>query len=181
MNRTFSPHDRYGYAFQEEPDPETANLLGNTPARWGRMPPLSRLLIVEVGRFLQQHGLLEQGGNLGRSGKTVGLIGGTSRGSLSTDLEFAKTLEQGVDLASPALFGYTLANIPLAEAASHYGLIGPVYAIIDDDNPLQHALAECKRHCKHSEEIDFMLACYFDDLASESEPQQLKITFSIAE
>lgn len=174
-------HDHYDYAFQEAPDQDTINLLKEIPTRWGRMPPLSRLLVVETGRFLEKQGLLKRGRSLARSGKTVGLIGGTSKGSLTTDLAFAKTLEQGPELASPALFGYTLANTPLAEAANHYGLTGPVYAIIDANNPFQYAIEECKRFLTHSHEINFMLACHFDDLGSGSNQQQLQLTFSIIE
>lgn len=181
MNTTPSQHHFFDYAFQEVPDQKIVEILEDVPSRWGRMPPLSRSLVVETGRFLKQHGLLQQGRNLGRAGKTVGLIGGTCRGSLTTDAEFTKTLEQGPELASPALFGYTLANIPLAEAANHYGLIGPVYAIIDENDPLQSALAECRRFIAHSKQINFMLACRFDDFGPKANSQQLQITFSIAE
>ena len=181
MKTTPLQHDHFGYAFQEVPDQETVGLLEEIPARWGRMTPLSRLLVVEAGRILKKHGFLKEGRNLARTGKTVGLIGGTARGSLTTDLAFARTLEQGPEFASPALFGYTLANIPLAEAANHYGLIGPVYAIIDESNPFQSAIAECKRFLQQSKEIDFMLACHFDDIRPDSDQRQLQLTFNITE
>ncbi len=102
MNITQLQHDHFDYAFQEVPDQETVDLLEITPARWGRMPPLSKLLVVETGRVLRQHGHLKRGRNLAKTGKIVGLIGGTSRGSLTTDRAFAETLAQGPELASPS-------------------------------------------------------------------------------
>jgi len=79
----------------------------------------------------------------------------------------------------PALFGYTLANIPLAEAANHFGLIGPVYAIIDENNPFQSAIEECRRTFNQLKNIDLMLACHFDHLRPNTNTQQLRITFAI--
>lgn len=180
MELTSSHQSRFDYAFQETPDDHIRDIIEDIPSRWGRMPPLSRLLVVETGHSLKKNGFLNQGRNLAENGKTAGLIGGTTRGSLTTDLAFAETLKQGPELASPALFGYTLANIPLAEAANHYGLIGPVYAIADEHNPFQKAVDECEKFLQHTKNIDFMLACVFDDLGPESD-RQLQITFSIIE
>jgi len=178
MQTTPPQHDVFAYAFQEIADQETVALLEETPARWGRMPPLARLLVVETGRFLRENKLLAKGRNLAHTGKNVGLIGGTSRGSLTTDLGFAKTLQQGPELASPALFGYTLANIPLAEAANHYGLTGPVYAVIDEDDPFQSACREARHHLATSATTDYILACRFDDLGAGTD-QPLRITFGL--
>ncbi len=153
----------YSYAFQDIPDAETIALIEQLPDRWGRMPPLCRAVLVETGRFLQVHGLIASGRLLNRKGLNVGLIGVTGSGSMATDLAFAATLSHGVHQASPALFGYTLANIPLAEAANHFGLTGPVYAIMESTaNPLQTAVAEGKRLVRMQEDISFMLACTFD-------------------
>ncbi len=180
MNTRTVQHDLFKYAFQDVPDQQTVNLLGETPTRWGRMPVLSRILVVETGRFLRKNQLIDNIRSLSETGNNVGLIGGTARGSLTVDLAFANTLKQGAELASPALFGYTLANTPLAEAANHYGLIGPVFAIIDNDNPLQNAVAECRRFLNDSEKIDYMLACCFDDSCPDSD-KQLQLTFSLIE
>jgi len=126
------------------------------------MPPLCRAVVVEAGRALKDAGLLENGRNLAAKGKNVGLIGGSRKGSLSTDLNFAATLSQNANLASPALFGYTLPNIPLAEAAVHYGLVGPVYAVFDSNNPLDAARQEAKRLQQMQKDLCLMLACEFD-------------------
>lgn len=107
-------------ALSDEPGPDVEALLGGPLRRWGRMDPLSRLAILAVGALLRQEGAVEG---------TVGLIAGTRHGSLSTDLAFAETLRDGPGFASPLLFSYTLANVPLAEAASQWNLKGPVYAL----------------------------------------------------
>lgn len=152
------------YAFLDTPDADTIALLGDIPRQWGRMPPLSRAVVVETGRVLKDAGLLENGRNLAAKGENVGLIGGSRKGSLSTDLNFAATFSLNPKLASPVLFSYTLPNIPLAEAAGHYGLVGPVYAVFDSDNPLDAARQEAKRLLRMQKNISVMLACEFDHL-----------------
>ena len=179
MKTTELQHDLFNYAFKEMPDSATIELLEELPGRWGRMPPLSRLVVVETGRILKENGLTIDSRKLNQQGQTVGLIGGTRYGSLTTDIDFAETLKQAPELASPALFGYTLANIPLAEAANHYGLTGPVYAIMDRSDPLSSAVSECERNLNQSDTINCMLACHFDDVPSESGRHQLQITFKI--
>ncbi len=181
INLSQSEYNRFDYAHQEDPNPETIEILKSVPSRWGRMPALARLLVVETGRILRSHGYLDSGNHLGESGLIVGLIGGTSRGSLTTDLAFGDSLKAGVDLASPALFGYTLANIPLAEAANHYNLTGPVYALIDQERPLKSSQAECKRILAHSRDIHFMLACGFDEIGTKNSDNHLKITITLVQ
>lgn len=181
INSNQSEYNRFDYAYKEEPNPETIEILKSVPSRWGRMPALARLLVVETGRILRSHGYLDSENHLEEKGLIVGLIGGTSRGSLTTDLAFGDSLKAGVDLASPALFGYTLANIPLAEAANHYNLTGPVYALIDQERPLQSAQAECKRILAHSHDIHSMLACGFDEITTKNSDNQLKITITLVQ
>ena len=104
----------YDYVWMDLPGGEILGVLGELPKRWGRMDRLSRLAVVEVGRVLRESGLLSDGqGHIKVSGQG-GLLGITRRGSLATDLAFADTLNQGVDMASPTLFSYTLPNIALA-------------------------------------------------------------------
>lgn len=171
--------DRFAYAFAEEVDKDIQDLLVNIPARWGRMPPLSRAVVVETGKFLRQHNLLTSNINLAKTGKTVGLIGGTRWGCHTTDLSFATTMKEDVMFASPAIFGYTLANIPLAEAANQFGLIGPVYAIIDKGDPLQKATNEARRILATQKDLDLMLACSFDSYYLGEEREQLSVTFTL--
>lgn len=134
-----------GYKFltQDQPSSEIMTILGKLPDRWGRMDQISRLVLVEVGRTLKEYGLLESN-NRSLSSQKVGLVVGTRRGSLTTDLAYCDSLQKGLNHASPALFSYTLANISLAEAAVHYCLTGPVYALFSKQ-PYEDALQEAKR------------------------------------
>ena len=113
-----------GLACADVPGEEIAGIIGAVPKRWGRMDLASRVALVAVGRLLRRESLL---GPDGRVTGRIGLVAATGHGCLAVDLAFCRTVEEG--RASPMLFGYTLANIPLAEAASHYGLTGPVYAV----------------------------------------------------
>lgn len=175
-----APHtDRYQYAFSELATAEVEKYLGTIPSRWGRMPPLSRALVVEAGRTVVENGLLGPGEKFLDGGKRVGLIGATATGSLATDLDFAATLLAGPNLASPALFGYTLPNIPLSEAANHYGLTGPVYAIFTAESPLAAAVEEAGRWLANQPELALMLACAFDSQAGPDHVTPLAITFTV--
>ncbi|MFH7319899.1 hypothetical protein ACHHRT_04705 [Desulfurivibrio sp. D14AmB] len=179
MPNSPAPPDYYRYAFSETASPEVTQLLGAIPSRWGRMPPLSRALVVEAGRVLVENGLLAPGEKFSDQDKRVGLIGGTATGSLATDLDFAATLLTGPNLASPALFGYTLPNIPLSEAANHFGLIGPVYAIFAAQSPLAAAMEEAGRWLGSQSELTLMLACAFDSQPKPDQAGHLAITFNI--
>ena len=152
----------FAYAFCEVPDEGVGALIGTIPTRWGRMSPLSRALVVETGRILTENDWLARGCRFAEIGKTVGLVGATRYGSLATDIAFAETLADGFLMASPALFGYTLPNIPLAEAANHYGLTGPVYAIFSDQDLIAAAVAEADRWLTVRPDLSSMLACTFD-------------------
>ncbi len=165
------------YALDDDPDEEICTILQEIPGRWGRMTPLSRAVVVEAGRLLQQTGLLVAGRHFNIRGKKVGLVGATRRGSLAVDQEFAGSMAENPQLASPALFGYTLANIPLAEAANHYGLVGPVFALYSTDDPLKMATLEAKRWLAAGQ-VDLMLACEFDDL-SHNDDLALTVDFAI--
>jgi hypothetical protein len=155
-------------------------LLGVLPTRWGRMTPLSRMLIIETARVLQGQGILAPGQKFSDLNRIVGLIGGTKRGSLHTDQAFVETMTEGPGLASPALFGYTLANIPLAEAAVVHGLTGPVYAIFDTLCPLESAQKEARRLLGLQKNLDLMLACEFDYYKHEDR-QEISVILNVIE
>lgn len=150
----------FAYLGRDEPGPETLAVLGVLPKRWGRMDRLSRLAVVEVGRVLRAAGLLRDGPEPVLVSGSGGLIGACAHGSLATDLDFAATLAAGLHLASPTLFSYTLPNIALAEAASHYGLTGPVYSLFASD-PAE-AEAEARRWLGEKSGPDFMVAGTLD-------------------
>ena len=155
-------------------DLKVQDLLGTIPKRWGRMSPLSRLMIVELAHLLQEQDLLQIGERLDDKGLQVGLVGGTARGSLFTDQQFVGTMDGNSALASPALFGYTLANIPLAEAALTFGLSGPVYALFETKNPLSTAEKEARLLLTTQPNLDMMFACNFDHYEDNG-----KTTFSV--
>jgi 3-oxoacyl-(acyl-carrier-protein) synthase len=163
------PADPFAYLSLDEPDPETLALIGVTPKRWGRMDRFSRLAVVEVGRVLRSAGLLrEQPGGVSALG-SGGLIGASRHGSLATDLAYARTLAGGINLASPTLFSYTLPNIALAEAASHYGLTGPVYSLFAPEAAA--AEAEARRWLAERPGPDFMVAGLIDIRPAAAAPQ----------
>ncbi|MBU0730129.1 MAG: hypothetical protein KKE17_02275 [Proteobacteria bacterium] len=132
----------FDYLDQDDLSEDLLAIVGAVPKRWGRMDSVSRLAVIEVGRVLHASGLLD--GKDRRGEYSFGLIAGTRRGSLATDLAFAETLSHGLETASPILFSYTLANTALAEAASHYGITGPVYSIYSE-NPFEDAVSEAQR------------------------------------
>lgn len=169
----------FSYAFDETAGPAVKDILLTIPSRWGRMPPLSRAVVVEAGKLLQHHNLLLEGAHQAKAGRTIGLIGGSRWGSFSTDRTFAETMEDDIAFASPAVFGYTLANIPLAEAANHFGLIGPVYAIIDHQDPMKKAIDTARRLLHAQKDLDIMLACEFDAYYRANNREQISVTFTI--
>ncbi len=154
----------YEHLLVDEAGQELTSLVGSVPRRWGRMNRLSRLLLVETALLLADEGFLA-GEKLSDSGITAGLIGVSRRGSLVTDYDFLATMEAGAGFASPALFGYTLANIPLAEVAVAFGLTGPVYALVgggEKKELLRYAKQEARRHLSSVAGLNYMLACAFD-------------------
>lgn len=165
--------------YKYRPDQHVISLLGEIPGRWGRMPPLSRLLIVETGRVLQENCILARGQRLNELNKKVGLIGGTRRGSLHTDQAFIETIADGPGCASPSLFGYTLPNIPLAEAASFYGLVGPVYAVFDTTDPMAKAIDEAGYLLAMEKDLDLMLAGQFDHYNRRDGQVELSVTLTV--
>lgn len=150
------------WALTGELDKPRAQLLGKLPGRWGRMTPMSRLMIFEVGSLLQRNGIVSSHSMRVEESVTIGIVGATNRGCLHTDEAFLDTMNLGPGLASPALFGYTLPNIALAEAASHYGLVGPVYALFDEVQPLATAVLEAQLLLAAQESLERMIACEFD-------------------
>ena len=150
--------------------PENRQILGTVPERWGRMDNMSRATLVEAGRCLREAGLLQdKDADRPRSGR-IGLIAGSRRGSLAADLAYARSLTAGLDGASPALFSYTLPNIALAEAAIHYRLTGPVFAILSE-HPFAEAVAAARQWLTCCDgQLDCIVAGEADVLPGGMEP-----------
>ncbi len=121
-------------------------ILGTIPDRWGRMNSLSQAALLEIGRLLRNDDLLDKNHKIAVKNH-AGLIVGSRYGSLNTDLEYGQTVAAGPEFTSPALFGYTLPNIPLAEAAIHYNLTGPVFSLFSED-PAAEAIKVSKEWLK---------------------------------
>lgn len=151
----------YDYINQDLPVADILLVLGTLPKRWGRMDRISRLAVVEVGRVLLASGWQGSDDTRTSSRGHGGLIGLTSRGSLATDLAFVDTLKEDAALASPTLFSYTLPNIALAEAASHYNLTGPVYSVFTND-PGAGGEDEARRWLDCDDSLDFMIVGELD-------------------
>lgn len=151
----------YDYIDLDLPGEEVLAVLGELPKRWGRMDRISRLALVEVGLVLLAAGLRGGAVVAGPGFKRGGLIGLTRRGSLATDLAYVATLEEGVEMASPTLFSYTLPNIALAEAASHFELTGPVYSVFVDGTG-SDGEEEAGRWLSHDDSLDFMVVGELD-------------------
>ena len=158
---------------------EITHILGSVPSRWGRMAPLCRLVVIEAGRMLKSNEIVNGDEKCSTLVLNVGLVGATRYGSLHTDLAFMESARQGAGLASPALFGYTLPNIGLAEAATHYGLMGPVYALFDTDSPLEVAVEEAEMLLAYQTELSMMLACYFDHYRVNATQEKLVAQFKL--
>lgn len=155
------PSSRYDYINQDMPAADILTVLGTLPQRWGRMDSISRLAVVEVGRALLACGWQDRNDQQSSNGGQGGLIGLTRRGSLATDLAFIDTMKAGVALASPTLFSYTLANIALAEAASHYNLTGPVYSVFTENSSTDDG-DEARRWLACDASLDFMIVGELD-------------------
>ena len=127
--------------------------LQHIPRRWGRMDLVTRVAVAVTGKLLSDAG--------GLADKNVtGLVTGSRYGSVVTDLEFARTAREGTP--APLLFSYTLPNIAASEAAAHFGLTGPVYAVLDPHDPEAAAHEEALRLMRHSPHIQSMIAGIVD-------------------
>jgi len=172
--------ESYGYINDDLPTEEILAVLGELPKRWGRMDRISRLAVVETGRALKLAGIVRFEGGLPVTIGQGGLVGVTRRGSLATDLAYAETLKQGPEMASPILFSYTLPNTALAEAASHYGLTGPVYSLFSDEGETD-GRSEAARWLAEDPNLDFMVAGVLDLYPdpSDNDGEIISVNFKI--
>ncbi len=179
MSGTDIKYAEHLWALTGDLAPEDLELLGKLPGRWGRMTPMSRLMIYQVGKILQEQKVVKGFKKCVDEGLVIGLIGATRRGSVHTDLAFLESMQQGPGLASPALFGYTLPNIPLAEAATHFGLVGPVYALFDTEQLQRKAVEEAELLLKSQAGLTHMIACEFDHYKDESGSEIIEVNLKL--
>jgi 3-oxoacyl-(acyl-carrier-protein) synthase len=112
------------------------------------MDLLSRLAVAGAGLLFRETGLSSDG-------CTTGFVTGTSCGCLNTDISYIRTLSSGQP--SPLIFSYTLPNIAPSEAAAFFRLEGPVYSIVDTDEPYKAALSEAVRLLDFLPDLDLMI------------------------
>lgn len=179
MSSAENTHAAKKWALTGDMDQAGVELFGELPGRWGRMTPLSRLTIIKVGHLLSEQKIITGAGKCVDEGQMIGLIGATRRGSLHTDQAFLETMRQGTGLASPALFGYTLPNVSLAEAAAHYGLVGPVYAVFEKEQLLKKAVEEAELLLKSQVELTHIIACEFDHYLDESGSEIIEVNLKL--
>jgi len=74
--------------------------------------------------------------------KNIGIFGANDSGCLESNIDYFKDyIESGRILARGNLFIYTLPSIPLAEAAIHFGLSGPLVHISFNDGKISSLLS----------------------------------------
>jgi hypothetical protein len=78
----------------------------------------------------------------GTDKKDIGILGTNEAGCLESNLSYFRDyVESGRVLARGNLFIYTLPSIPLAEAAIHFGLSGPLLHIAFSDGKISSLLS----------------------------------------
>ena len=74
--------------------------------------------------------------------KDIGIFGANETGCLESNINYFKDyIESGRILARGNLFIYTLPSIPLAEAAIHFGLSGPLLHVSFNDGKISSLLS----------------------------------------
>ncbi|NQU73259.1 MAG: hypothetical protein HQ547_00925, partial [Candidatus Omnitrophica bacterium] len=116
------------------------NVLSYPIDNFGRFNQDSRMVIFSIALALY-----DAGGHYVRGEKQdVGIVGTSPDGALTTNLSyFQDYVKAGRKLGRGNFFIYTLPSSPLAEAAIHFGLCGPLayigYAKEPEENLLVHA------------------------------------------
>jgi 3-oxoacyl-[acyl-carrier-protein] synthase II len=132
--------DRFTMPTGELPAFSRKDIFAEPYPRFGRLDGFSRLGLAGIALALADAGL-----DLWEQKRNIGVMAGTARGCLGTDIAYFDTVlpEKGA-LASPNLFAYTLSNTFLGEAAIRFGLTGSSLVLNDTDpagfSPLRMAL-----------------------------------------
>lgn len=131
-----------GWVFPESMGPGRGHRA--LEAKDGKLPKLTSRMV--FGEVLPRFGRLDEYSKLGLAAiafalkdarldkwdekRPAGIIASSTYGCLATDMEyFDGLIANGANLASPNLFACTLPNIFLGEAAIHFGLTGPGFAV----------------------------------------------------
>ncbi len=104
---------------------------------FGRFDAASRVAYYAAALALDDAGW----GDPPADGQGLGMVGTGAAGCLASNLDYFKDyVSCGRTLARGNLFVYTLPTSPLAEAAIHFGLEGPLLYALSPDRPLAAAL-----------------------------------------
>jgi 3-oxoacyl-[acyl-carrier-protein] synthase II len=121
---------------------------------FGRLDRVSRLTCLASGLALADAGMAYPLS----PGATVGIAGTSEQGCLDSDLAYFRDyLAGGRTLGRGNLFIYTLPSSPLAEAAIHFGLTGPLVHIRPKDDR-RTAILEAAALALDDSGIDAMVA-----------------------
>lgn len=125
---------------------------------FARFDEHSRLVTLSVALALHDAGITYAEGKK----KDIGLLGTNPDGALATNLAYFRDyIEHGRKLARGNLFIYTLPTSPLAEAAIHFGLQGPLLYLRDPEKPEERLLAHAELMIRNKE-ARTLLAVVFD-------------------
>lgn len=125
---------------------------------FGRFDKFSRLAVISTALSLYDAGV-----HYDKVKKQdIGILGTSWDGALDPDLAYFRDyVGAGRKLARGNLFIYTLPSSPLAEAAIHFGLQGPLLYMQYPENPRENLLAQAELMLKNKE-AEAMLAVFLD-------------------
>jgi 3-oxoacyl-[acyl-carrier-protein] synthase II len=104
---------------------------------FGRFDPVAKMACCACALALRDAGIDSPPG----SRSEIGIIGTGFTGSLEANRTYFKDyVDAGRVLARGNLFVFTLPSAPLGEAAVHFGLQGPLFAIVAPTTPLADAI-----------------------------------------
>jgi 3-oxoacyl-[acyl-carrier-protein] synthase II len=122
-----------------------------------RFDEASRLTTLSVALALHDAGIAyAEGGK-----QDIGILGASQDGALASNLAYFRDyIEHGRKLARGNLFIYTLPTSPLAEAAIHFGLRGPLLYLRDSEKPEERLLAHAELMIQNKEAHTLLAVIY---------------------
>ena len=124
---------------------------------FARFDEASRLIILSVALALHDAGIAYTEGEK----QDIGILGTSPDGALVSNLAYFRDYtEHGRKLARGNLFIYTLPTSPLAEAAIHFGLQGPLLYLRDSEKPEERLLAHAELMIQNKEAHTLLAVIY---------------------
>ena len=130
-------------------------VFGFPVENFARFDQASKLASIAVGLALYDAGIVYSQGKK----QDTGILATNKNGSLDAQLVYFKDyIDSGRILGRGNLFIYTLPSSPLAEAAIHFGLTGPLLYMNFPDNPQNIRLIEYAKEMIRAGQAKTMLA-----------------------